>query len=107
MNSLLLVIDMQEAFINENTEHLIEKVEKLIHSNHYDYVVFTRHDHSPGHLYGSWNWRNHPDNLWGSDCRGVGYLRYRKAYPKLTKLTPGTEVETRPLPFSRNLHTPL
>lgn len=42
MNSLLLVIDMQEAFINENTEHLIEKVEKLIHSNHYNYVVFTR-----------------------------------------------------------------
>ena len=39
MNSLLLVIDMQEAFINENTKHLIEKVEKLIHSNHYNYVV--------------------------------------------------------------------
>ena len=51
MNSLLLVIDMQEAFINENTEHLIEKVEKLIHSNPYDCVVFTRFINTPDSRY--------------------------------------------------------
>ena len=51
MNSLLLVIDMQEAFINENTQHLIEKVEKLIHSNHYDYVAFTKFINTPNSRY--------------------------------------------------------
>lgn len=51
MNSLLLVIDMQEAFINENTQHLIEKVENLIHSNHYDYVAFTKFINTPNSRY--------------------------------------------------------
>lgn len=42
MNSLLLVIDMQEAFINKNTEYLIEKINNLISSKIYDKVIFTR-----------------------------------------------------------------
>ena len=33
MNTLLLVIDMQKAFINQNTEYLIEKISNLINTN--------------------------------------------------------------------------
>ena len=42
MNTLLLVIDMQKAFINPNTEYLIEKISNLINANQYNYIVFTR-----------------------------------------------------------------
>ena len=42
MNTLLLVIDMQKAFINQNTEYLIEKISNLINTNQYNYIVFTR-----------------------------------------------------------------
>ena len=42
LNSLLLVIDLQEAFINKYTEKLPEKIEKLINSNQYNNIVFTR-----------------------------------------------------------------
>lgn len=42
MKSLLLVIDMQKAFINKNTEFLIEKINALIESKKYDDIIFTR-----------------------------------------------------------------
>ena len=42
MNKLLLVIDMQKDFINENTKFLIERIEKLIEENKFDNIVFTR-----------------------------------------------------------------
>lgn len=42
MNTLLLIIDMQKAFINPNTEYLIEKISNLINTNQYNYIVFTR-----------------------------------------------------------------
>ena len=42
MNSLLLVIDLQEAFINDNTKIIVEKIRKLVDDNKYDKVVFTR-----------------------------------------------------------------
>lgn len=42
MKSLLLVIDLQQSFINENTKHLINKIDNLINENKYDYVAFTR-----------------------------------------------------------------
>ena len=42
MNKLLVVIDLQNDFINENTKHLIPKIEKLIKSNKYDNIVFTK-----------------------------------------------------------------
>ena len=42
MNTLLLVIDMQKAFINQNTEYLIEKISNLINTNQYNNIVFTR-----------------------------------------------------------------
>ena len=39
---LLLVIDLQNAFINDNTNHLIKKINNLIHNSRYDNIVFTR-----------------------------------------------------------------
>ncbi len=39
---LLLVIDAQNDFINENTQSILDKIDKLISSNKYDDVVFTR-----------------------------------------------------------------
>lgn len=42
MSSLLLVIDLQKAFINRNTRYLIKKIEDEISQNKYHKVVFTR-----------------------------------------------------------------
>ena len=42
MKSLLLVIDLQNEFINDNTRYLIKKRDKLIDSKKYDDVLFTR-----------------------------------------------------------------
>ena len=41
-NSLLLVVDVQRNFINENTENLISKLSALIQNNNYNYVAFTK-----------------------------------------------------------------
>lgn len=65
------------------------------------------HDHVPVYLYGSWNWRNHPDNLWRPDLGSSGDIRNCKAHSRLAKVTPRTEVETRPLSFSRKTQPPL
>ena len=40
--NLLLVIDLQNAFINENTISSIKDIENLVNSNKYDKVLFTR-----------------------------------------------------------------
>ena len=42
MNSLLLVIDLQKNFINENTENVPNNISNLINTNRFDYVVFTK-----------------------------------------------------------------
>lgn len=42
MKSLLLIIDLQNAFINENTNNLPKKIEKLIDSNKYNTIAFTK-----------------------------------------------------------------
>ena len=42
MRSLLLVIDLQKSFINENTENLVTKIDNLINENKFDNIVFTR-----------------------------------------------------------------
>ncbi|MDD5865366.1 MAG: cysteine hydrolase [bacterium] len=39
---LLLIIDLQESFINESTKFLPQKIEKLLISNKFDYIVFTK-----------------------------------------------------------------
>lgn len=42
MNKLLIVIDVQKAFINENTKQIIEKINNLINSNSFENIIFTR-----------------------------------------------------------------
>lgn len=42
MNKLLIVIDVQKAFINENTNQIIEKINDLINSNSFENIIFTR-----------------------------------------------------------------
>ena len=42
MKKLLLVIDVQNDFINDNTKDYVNKIEKLINSNKYDEIVFTK-----------------------------------------------------------------
>ena len=42
MNKLLLVIDAQPNFINENTKPILDKIKELIESNLYDKIAFTR-----------------------------------------------------------------
>lgn len=46
MKSLLLVIDLQNGFINEKTEELSEKVNSLLDEKKFDDVVFTRYINS-------------------------------------------------------------
>lgn len=50
MSSLLLVIDLQKDFINEHTEHVLSKIEKVIAEKKYDYVVFTKYINSADNL---------------------------------------------------------
>ena len=40
--SLLLVIDVQNNFINKHTKNIPNKIEKLIKENRFNYVVFTK-----------------------------------------------------------------
>lgn len=40
--SLLLVIDLQNAFINKYTQELQNKIKVIIHSKQYDKIAFTR-----------------------------------------------------------------
>lgn len=42
MNKLLLVIDVQKGFINKNTEPYIKEIQKLIESNKYEKIAFTK-----------------------------------------------------------------
>ncbi len=41
-NSLLLVVDVQRNFINENTKSLISKINELIKNSNYNYIAFTK-----------------------------------------------------------------
>ena len=40
--SLLLIIDLQKDFINKKTDKLPNKISKLIDSNAFDYIAFTK-----------------------------------------------------------------
>ena len=39
MKKLLLVIDVQKDFINQNTQQYVDKIQELINSNRYDKVA--------------------------------------------------------------------
>ena len=42
MKKLLLVIDVQNDFINDNTKNTLIKIKELVNSNNFDLVAFTR-----------------------------------------------------------------
>ncbi len=42
MKSLLLVIDVQKAFINKHTKNIVAKIEKIVNSKKYDEVIYTQ-----------------------------------------------------------------
>jgi len=42
MKSLLLIIDLQSDFINDNTNYIPQKINNLLNENTFDKVVFTR-----------------------------------------------------------------
>lgn len=42
MKKLLLVIDVQNDFINDNTKKTLIKIKELVNSNNYDLIAFTR-----------------------------------------------------------------
>ena len=50
MNELLLIIDLQNDFINEKTKHIVEKIENLVEQEKYTYIVFTRYINSYDNL---------------------------------------------------------
>ena len=51
MSKLLLVIDLQNDFINNNTKCVLDKIEKLIDSNNYENIVFTRFINNEDSIY--------------------------------------------------------
>lgn len=40
--ALLLIIDVQKNFINDNTKKIPNKITNLINKNHFDYIAFTK-----------------------------------------------------------------
>ena len=42
MNKLLLVVDVQNDFINDNTKVTLQKIQELINANEYKNIVFTK-----------------------------------------------------------------
>lgn len=42
MKKLLLIIDVQQAFINKYTKSLPEKIEKYVSNNFYDYIALSK-----------------------------------------------------------------
>lgn len=47
-NKCLVIVDMQNGFINKNTEHLIDKIKKYIEINNIKDVVATRYINNKG-----------------------------------------------------------
>lgn len=39
---ILVVIDLQRAFINSNTEYLVRRIEDLVNSGKFDKIIFTK-----------------------------------------------------------------
>lgn len=47
MSYALIVVDVQEGFINQFTEHIPERVARLIDQHDFDPILFTRFINSP------------------------------------------------------------
>lgn len=55
---ILLVVDMQKGFINKHNEHLIDGINKLLKSNIFENVIFTKYKNksdSPFVKFLNWN----------------------------------------------------
>ena len=48
---MLVVVDLQRSFINENTEFIIDKIKKLVNSNEFDKVIFTKFVNNEDSIY--------------------------------------------------------
>lgn len=58
MSNALIVVDVQNGFINHYTEHVPERVVTLIESGDYDPILFTRFINTPGgpyHRFVNWH----------------------------------------------------
>lgn len=42
MKSCLFVIDVQNGFVSQSTEYVVERIETLLKQSLFDHVVFTR-----------------------------------------------------------------
>lgn len=42
MNKLLLIIDVQQDFVNGNTKEYVDKIESLIKIQKFNYIAFTK-----------------------------------------------------------------
>lgn len=51
MKKMLVVVDLQRSFINENTEFIIDKIKKLVNSNDFDKVIFTKFVNNEDSIY--------------------------------------------------------
>lgn len=51
MKKMLVVVDLQRSFINENTEFIIDKIKKLVNSNEFDKVIFTKFVNNEDSIY--------------------------------------------------------
>ena len=51
MKSLLLIIDLQNVFINKETEKLPDKINELINQDKYDNIAFTKFINSEDSIY--------------------------------------------------------
>lgn len=58
MISLLLIIDLQKNFINEETKYCLKKIKKLLECNNYDYIAFTKFiNDEDSNFYKTLNWK--------------------------------------------------
>lgn len=58
MDNFLLVIDLQNGFMNENTKELPNKIEEIVNSGKYQNIVFTRFVNSVNSIFSkklNWN----------------------------------------------------
>lgn len=54
----LYLIDVQNGFISNNTKHILTRIDKLLKSNYFDYIIaskFINYENSPYVKYLNWN----------------------------------------------------
>jgi nicotinamidase-related amidase len=70
---LLLIIDLQNEFINENTNQSIDKIHRLIEKKQYDKICFTRFINDENNpTYTRLNWKGCLSNLSREICIDSG-----------------------------------